>query len=299
MPAPVFPLTGLPSSAAAATRPALSVKIDNVTPALPQTGVNDADLVFEELVEGGNSRLFAVYQSHDSPRIGPVRSARPVDADLLRALGGGIFAYSGAAAGEIAPVIDHSGAVLLSDERSSPGFARDHGRQAPYNLYVSTASLYTAAAPNHPRAAKPFFLFGGPATGAPAREVDLPFALRISSNWQWNPGTGLYERTQNGLGDVLEGGSLITATDVVIMSVQISGTGIFDTVHEEDPFVHVIGSGPAWVLRGGRYVQGTWQRPTLDAPTELLGPAGAPLRLAPGRTWVELLPAAVQPQFKQ
>ena len=296
-PGPVFPLTGLPASGPTAARPALSVKIDNVDPARPQSGVNDADIVFEELVEGGNSRLFAVYQSHDSALVGPVRSARPVDADLLRALGGGIFGYSGAAAGEIAPVKDHSGAILLSEELNSPGFARDHRRDAPYNLYTSTPALY-AAAGGHPGPPPPFFRYDPHATGTPVREADLPFAKRISSVWRWNASNQLFERTQNASPDVLQDGATVTATDVVIMSVEIRGTGIFDTVHEEDPLVVVIGSGPCWVLRDGRLIEGQWQRPTLDSPTRLVTSAGTPISLQPGRAWVELLPSSSQPQFR-
>ncbi|GAC1318070.1 MAG: DUF3048 domain-containing protein [Acidimicrobiales bacterium] len=295
-PGPVFPLTGLPASGATAARPAVSVKIDNVDPGRPQSGVNDADIVFEELVEGGNSRLFAVYQSHDSAFVGPVRSARPVDADLLHALGGGIFAYSGAAAGEIAPVKDHSGAVLMSEEIGSPGFARDHRRDAPYNLYTSTPALY-AAAGGHASPPPPFFTYDTRPSGAPARGADLPFAKRISSNWRWNAASQLFERTQNGSPDVLQDGSLVTAADVVIMSVEIRGTGIFDTVHEEDPLVVVVGTGPCWVLRNGRVIEGRWDRPTLDSPTRLVTAAGAPIALQPGRSWVELLPNAAHPQF--
>jgi len=114
LPPALFPLTGLPTGSGPATRPALSVKIDNIADALPQSGINQADIVYEELVEGGLTRLFVTYQSHDAAVVGPIRSARPVDADLLDQLGGGIFAYSGAAPGEIAPAEDHSGATLLS-----------------------------------------------------------------------------------------------------------------------------------------------------------------------------------------
>lgn len=296
-PGPRFPLTGLPLTGTTGSRPALSVKIDNVDPARPQSGVNDADIVFEELVEGGNSRLFAVYQSHDSSLIGPVRSARPVDADLLHALGGGIFAYSGAAAGEIAPVKDHSGALLLSEELNSPGFHRDPHRQPPYNLYVSTPALYAAGKGAHPGPPPPFFQYGAPVPGRPVSTASLFFAERISSIWHWNPSTSLYERTQDGLADVLQDGSLVTTNNLVIMSVQIKGTGIFDTAHEEDPFVVVTGSGPCWVLRNGKMVEGQWQRPTLDSPTRLVTAAGTPITLQPGRSWVELLPSPIKPLF--
>jgi hypothetical protein len=296
---PVFPLTGLPAPGGPPERPALSVKIDNVDPARPQSGVNDADVVFEELVEGGNTRLFAVYQSHDSPRIGPIRSARPVDADLLHALGGGIFAYSGAAAGEIAPVRDHSGATLLSNDAGAPGFGRDRSRKAPYNLYSSSAALYAAgaAAGNHAGPPPALFSYGPPPDGPVTGGVSLTMGERLSNAWQWDPSARDYQRTQNGTPDVLADGSAITADTIVIMSVQISGTGIFDSVHEEDPFVHVIGSGPAWVMRNGRLVNGQWARPTLDSPTALTSAAGTPMALQPGRTWVELLPGPNQPQF--
>src|SRR5262245_9182268 len=133
-PPPVFPLTGLPTSAGPAVRPALSVKVDNVTGAFPQAGLNDADIVTEELVEGGQTRLFVTYQSRDADRVGPIRSARPVDADLLSQLGGGVFAYSGAAPGEIAPVEDHSGATLLSMDGGVGAFYRDRSRPAPHNV---------------------------------------------------------------------------------------------------------------------------------------------------------------------
>ena len=295
---PPSPLTGLPTASGPLNRPALSVKIDNVDQARPQSGVNDADIVFEELVEGGNSRLFAVYQSHDSPLVGPVRSARPVDADLLRALGGGIFAYSGAALGEIAPVKQHSNAVLVSDDKGSGGFHRDLHRQAPYNLYAATPALYTDV-PNAKGSPAPLFVYGAtpPAAAAPATEADVTVGPRATSVWRWNATTQLYERTQNGQPDLLSDGSLVTASNVVMMSVQIRGTGIIDQAHEEDPLVVVIGSGPCWVIRNGVLVAGQWQRPTLDSPTQLLTAGGTPIALQPGRTWVELVSVPYQPQF--
>jgi len=129
--APVYPLTGSPvTDAAAARRPALSVKIDNVAGSFPQVGVDHADMVAKAkaLVEGGLTRLLATCQSHEAPEVGPIRSARPVDAALLRELGGGIFAHSGAAAGDIAPVQASSSATLLSFDAGVTAFHRDYSR---------------------------------------------------------------------------------------------------------------------------------------------------------------------------
>jgi hypothetical protein len=144
----VFPLTGLPvgSATVAAARPALSIKVENTPPARPQAGLDAADVVTEELVEGGITRFFVTFQSHDSSLVGPVRSARPVDAALLRQLGGGLFAYAGAAQGEIAPVKAYSNAVLLSPDQAPGAYWRSASRPAPHNLYTSTARLYQAAA---------------------------------------------------------------------------------------------------------------------------------------------------------
>jgi hypothetical protein len=285
---------------ARASYPALSIKVDNAAPARPQTGLNAADIVTEELVEGGLTRFFATYQSQDSAVVGPVRSARPVDADLLRELGAGLFAYSGAAAGEIAPVRAHSGAVLLSDEHGDPGFHRDWSRPAPYNLYVATPTLYQVGERRSARQAPPQLFTYAPqpsAGGAPANTVSLTFSIRASAQWTWSAATGEYQRAENGTPHTLADGSPVTAKDVVILSVGIRGTGIFDTAHEEDPLVVVIGSGPCWVVRDGVVLQGTWQRASYNVPMQLLGPDGQPLALHPGRTWLELLPVGYTPAF--
>jgi hypothetical protein len=293
-----FPLTGLPvHDPTKAGRPALSIKVDDAAPARPQTGLDAADLVTEELVEGGLTRFFVTFQSQDADVVGPVRSARPVDADLLSMLGGGLFAYSGAAAGEIAPVINHSGAVLLSDEHGDPGFHRDWSRPAPYNLYVSTPALYQVGTRKPRPPAPQVFSFSSSAPGGagPARTVSLPFSDRSASGWTWT-GTR-YERVQDGSPATLSDGSPVTATNVLILSVSIRGTGIFDTAHEEDPFVVVTGTGTCWLMRDGVMVQGTFHRPSSASPMTLTGPGGEPLQFHPGRTWIELLPVRSSPGF--
>ncbi|HEY2814401.1 MAG TPA: DUF3048 domain-containing protein [Acidimicrobiales bacterium] len=299
-PPPVFPLTGLPTGAGPATRPALSIKIDNISDALPQSGLNQADIVYEALVEGGLTRLFAVFQSQDADPVGPIRSARPVDADLLDQLGGGIFAYSGAAPGEIAPSQDHSGATLISNDDGVSAFYRAHGKSAPHNVYASTANLYQAGADAGDHSAAPPQLFHyGPATpGTPVTQADVPLGERSSATWHWNTLSGTWDRDQNGKPDLLEDGSQIDANNVLVMSVPIEGSGVFDVTGVEDPLVVVIGQGPCWLLRDGQLVPGTWSRPATTAPTTFTDSTGAQFVFAPGRTFVELEQDSLQPSFQ-
>ncbi len=291
----VYPLTGLPvTDPAAAGRPALSVKVDNVAGSFPQMGLDDADMVAEALVEGGLTRLFATFQSHQAPQVGPIRSARPVDAALLRELGGGIFAYSGAATGEIAPVQASSTATLLSYDAGVAAFHRIDSRPIPHNVFASTAALWAAglaagAAPDPPPR---LFAYSAAPEGGVARPLShayMDFSVFSSARWTWSPSQGVWLRTQNGQPDINADGSRNSAANVVILSVVIGPTGIFDAAGNQDPYVHLVGSGTVWVLRGGQEVQGTWTRPSIAQPVQLTGTAGT-ITLAPGTTWLELLP---------
>lgn len=295
----VYPLTGLPAAnPTRAARPALSVKIDNIGDALPQAGLNNADIVTDILVEGGLTRLMATFQSQDASRIGPIRSARPVDADLLRELNGGIFAYSGADPREIAPSKAHSTALLVSNDNDPRWFWRDHGRPAPHNVFSSTALLYRAGRLLRPSLPKPPQLFQFSSTapaGTPATSVRMAFSPL--SSVQWAASRGRYVRTQNSRPDRLADGELVTATNVVILSVSWYPTHIIDDAGNADPFVVVTGSGPAWVMRNGTLIKGRWVRPTYRVPMRLLDAQGAVIALAPGRTWLELLPRPNVPHF--
>jgi hypothetical protein len=302
--APTCPLTGLPAMTPANTkRPALSIKVDNAPQALPQAGLNNADIVAEEVVEGGLTRFFVTFQCQDAALVGPIRSARPVDADLLRELNGGILVYSGAAIGEIAPSRAHSNAVLLSMDAGNHGFYRDHHRPAPSNVFGSTADFYQEAyrvAGPHIAGAPELFTYSTtPPAGLPVSQVSMVFSNFASATWTYNPANGVYHRTQDGSIDHLSDGSNITASNIVILSISLAHTGIIDASGNEDPLDVIIGSGTAWVVRNGTAVQGTWRRASYAVPMQLIGPDGKVIPLEPGRTWMELLPrtAPGQPHF--
>jgi Protein of unknown function (DUF3048) N-terminal domain/Protein of unknown function (DUF3048) C-terminal domain len=301
----VFLLTGLPvgSATMAAARPALSIKVENTPPARPQAGLDAADIVTEELVEGGITRFFVTFQSHDSSLVGPVRSARPVDAALLRQLGGGLFGYAGAAQGEIAPVKAYSNAVLLSPDEAPGAYWRSASRPAPHNLYTSTARLYQAAARLGAHRGPPPALFRfttqAPTGARPVRAVAVPFSPDADyvASWRWDPKAALWDRYQGGQRATLAGGAGVTAINVVVLRVKV-GTipGLVDSLGNPDPNVIVVGQGDCWVFRDGRVVTGTWRRLAVGQVMRLLGRGGQTIPLHPGRTWIELEPVSYTPR---
>jgi hypothetical protein len=299
-----FPLTGLPAAnPAAASRAALSIKVENTPPARPQAGLDAADLVTEELVEGGITRFLATFQSRDAAAVGPVRSARPVDAALLRQLGGGLFGYAGAAAGEIAPVKASSTAVLVGFDQAPDAYYRIASRPAPHNLYTSTGRLYQAAARlgAHPGPPPALFSFTvRPPQGRRVQLVAVPFSPvpDYTAGWRWDGKGRVWDRLQGGRPAVVAGGAPITATNVVVLRVRV-GTipGLVDSLGNPDPNVIVVGRGACWVLRDGRVVQGSWERPSIGRVMRLIGPGGQVVPLHPGHTWVELEPVGFSPRL--
>lgn len=298
------PLTGLPAPAANLHRPALVVKIDNVTAALPQTGVDDADVVYEELVEGGLTRLAAVFQSTDANPLGPVRSGRTTDIGFVADLGDPVLAYAGANA-VFEPLLRAAGDVDV-DAIISPGsYYRMGPHVIPHNLYTSTQALYAAA---HGAGGTPpqLFTFRAPGTplaaagATPAATVAMSFPA-ASVGWQWSAASGTWLRTQNGAPDVTTDGAQLQATNVIIQSVPyqtvLYATGEGLPAPEPIPGGTLVGFGPAWVMSGGSVVAATWSRPSLGAVTTYTDSAGQPIALAPGRTWIELLPTPSTPQI--
>jgi Protein of unknown function (DUF3048) N-terminal domain/Protein of unknown function (DUF3048) C-terminal domain len=301
-PPAVFPLTGLPTGGAAtAARPALSIKVDNTRAARPQAGLNDADLVHEELVEGGLTRLLVTYHSKDAGEVAPVRSVRPVDGPLLRQVGGGLFGFSGGAAGVLARVRPASGATFVGIGQAPAAYRRAADRPAPYNVVTGTAALYQAGRRIAPglRPPPPFLGFAAdpPAGGDPLRQARLRFSPSSQAAWRWDAAAGHFVRDQDGAPDRLVDGRPVTTDNVVVLRVAIRLDENRDVLGNRTPDPVVVGQGRAWLLRDGRLLTGTWRRPAAGRPLRLLGQDGQPLALHPGRTWVELLPAGQPPAF--
>jgi hypothetical protein len=295
----IDPLTGLaPTSPAAETRPALAVKIDNVQGAWPQAGLNQADIVYDLPVEGGLTRLLAIFHSQDVPVFGPIRSARPVDADILHLLGHAYFAFSGGTSSDLGPINDHSNATPMWWDVTPSLFLIRHDHAVPHQVFGTTAMLYAGGEARSPSTTPPPPMFSYqvevPTNAVPATTVTAQYSA-ATAVWTWN-GTQ-YLRNQSGHPDLLIGGAQVTATDVVVMSVGVKNTSAHDSHGTVVPLPVVIGSGQVWVFRNGVVVHGIWSRPTENSPVRLLTTTGQVIPLMPGRTWVEVLPNSSLPRI--
>jgi hypothetical protein len=260
--------------------------------------LNQADIVFDLPVEGGLTRLLAIFHSQDVGLFGPIRSARPVDADLLHLLGHAYFAFSGGTKSDLGPIADHSNATPMWWDVTPSLFMTRTDHAVPHQVFASTARLYAGgqqrAASTTPPPAIFSYATATPAGGTKASTVTARFDAATAA-WTWN-GTQ-YVRGQNGHADMLMDGSQVSSSNVVVLSVSLQGTGARDSHGSVVPLPVVLGAGTAWVFRNGAVIKGTWVRPTEAAPMKLMSPAGQVIPLAPGRTWVEVLPNSRQPQI--
>ncbi len=282
-PPPVSPFTGMPTDLGA---PVLCVKIDNAAPARPQTGLDVADLVYVEPVEGGISRLLAVYQSRLPPVVGPVRSTRLTDLQLLANFGRPALAFSGAAA-DVSALVARAPVLDVSAEVRGGDYRRDRRRPMPYNLYGDAMALRQGGAP--PRDIG--FRFGPtPPGGRPVPGTNVRYRA-ADIGVQWVPGEARWVISMDGAPLTSAAGPRLGAATVVLQRVSVQDTAIRDASGAPSPFAATVGAGDAVVLRDGLAFTGNWSRPTPDAITTFTLPDGSPLTFAPGLIWVILVPA--------
>jgi len=290
----VWPLTGVATNAVA-QRPAVAVKIENSIDARPQTGLNSADMVWEEVVEGGITRYLAVFDSQLPPVIGPVRSVRPMDPSVAAPLHG-LFAFSGGQR-PFPEQAAASGLQVLSMDAGSRGFYRVGTRRAPHNVYASLQTFLSQANASHKAPPPPQFVFAGPGeqptalvSGAPAPTVHLTLSPFSHPVWTWVPGAGAWARAEGTKPAMGSDGHQFRATNVVVLRVDVVNTAYRDPANNPVPETKLIGSGRAVIASGGKTVLATWSKSSVGAVLALRGADGAPIRLAPGSTWVELVP---------
>lgn len=289
-PAAIAPLRGTPMPAGVPNHASIAAKIDNLPVARPQIGLASADIVYQELVEGGLTRYVAVWHSTIPALIGPVRSIRPMDPDIVSPLGG-IICYSGGQQRFVdlmrnAPVYN----AIHGQADTASTFFRTPTRAAPHNVLVRAAELLAEHA-SIPAPARQFAYSLDAASstaamdGTPTAVAHYAFSGISNGSWTWDAAKSAFLRSQGAGPDLDEAGAQLAATNVVEIRVTI-------TDDQGVPKTNLIGSGEAWISSGGRTVHGTWAKAQATDPIRLVDGAGATVRLAPGNTWIELIPSA-------
>jgi hypothetical protein len=288
----VAALTGLPADTTVTSRPILAVKIDNYGVARPQWSLELADATIEENVEG-ITRFVGLFHSLLPDVVGPVRSARIGDLDLLSAMNRPVFAYSGANPGVTDWVNSAARSAVLVDFTAlrNPCYVRSPDRPGPHNLLLDpncAVALSEAAGP-----ARPLWQIEDswtPPVGAPTSS-DTTFAVPMDGvvvDWTWDSATGTYLRSQDGQPHLTVNGTQIAALNVV----EISTVYVPSPADARSPTPITVGSGPAVVHRNGKALTGMWTRPTPYDPFEFFETStGQSIPLDTGTTFVELVRA--------
>jgi len=281
----IYPLTGMPAvDPAKAVRRAVAVKIDNNVAARPQSGIDQADLVFEEFTEG-ITRFVVVFQSNDALQVGPIRSVRPADPNIIKPLGG-LLVFSGGSPAVLG-IVKTAGITQIT-ENDKDTLVRRSGRSAPHNLYTSTAALYKKAGVGTTPPPFATFLRPGdtatPAGATPATSIKLAPAPNVTAAYQWDAGAKVWKRTTDGKPHMLEGGAQISPKNVIIQYTPYLNF----PADQKVKFPEVVGSGDALIFVNGTQVKAKWSKPSPGAMTAYTDLSGKPILLAPGQTWVHL-----------
>ena len=263
----------------------LAVKIDNIVNARPQTGLTHADIVYVLPVEGGLSRFLAVFSS-DYPRvIGPVRSAREDDLELLRQFGRPAFAYSGATA-TLLPYIHRTARIVNLYSGTTSGYYRDPNRIAPYNLYAHTKQLLAQSA-GASKARDIGFRFGPPLPdGKATRSASVSYPA-ASFGFTWSAGKGRWLVSMDGTPAATTDGGRLAPVTVVIQHTTVR-TSRFLEYGKPPPYAESVGSGTAQVLRNGKEWAVHWSRPNANGGTTFTTASGQRMTFAPGQVWIVL-----------
>jgi hypothetical protein len=280
-----WPLTGLEvdeGDSAALKHPILVTKIDNTSSSAPQVGLGQADLVVEELVEGGLTRLAVFYYSQVPDNAGPVRSMRASDIGIVP--GDHASVVTSGAAGVTIRRISDAGIPFIQE--GGPGTYRDTSRSAPYNLF---AHLSDTAKSFKQQAVRPadYLPWGADSDlpqGKKATTLAAAFSGGHKTEWKYD-GERYVNLNSNAAPD-----DQFPADTVLTLQVRVGDAGYLDPAGNRVPETQFVGEGPAWMFHGGRVIKATWHKNKLTS-TLSLDFKGETLPVPAGHVWIELVPA--------
>ena len=300
-PVPVHPLTGQTvADAGLVRRRIVAVKIDNAPEARPQFGLGVADLVYEQLAEGGLTRFLAMFLTQEPERVGPVRSARLTDMylgqewDFLLAYAGAGRTTSRLLAEALVPSFK---APELGEPLQGTSYFRDGSRIVPHNLFVKVAGIREEARkdPAIPREVeiRPFPFQPAPAEAGPLRTIRLPYVAAAAVTWSYDPGANVWKRTMAGQPHVEAlNGQQIETDNVLVQYVNLFTTRAVETDSAGNPVLdaELRGEHKLRLFHSGQVFEGTWHKESDRAKTAYRGADGNPLPFRPGRLWIHIVP---------
>lgn len=289
------PLNGAPApDKAAATKRPIVFQVDNAPAARPQSGLSQADIVYEAMAEGDITRFSAVFMCNEAATVGPIRSARLISLELVPEYDA-LLSNSGSSQGVAAELAARPEIPNINHDHFAGAYWRTDDRYAPHNLMTSTTGIREAAAAGG-------YPVTSPVTG-PAFKADTPAAAPLSSiavpYSSWADVSYRYDPTTNGWLRFISGephidalnNAQINARNVIVQYVQVSESDIEESEGGAMGLIFgLTGSGKVQIFRDGQVINGQWSRPGLTAPTSYLDAAGKPIPLNQGQTWVQLVP---------
>lgn len=293
-PTAVWPLTGVDASKAdpaELARPALSIKIENTVEARPQVNLDHADVVFEEYVEYGISRFIAVFHSDVPETVGPVRSMRPMDKNIMGSFAGPLI-FSGAQARFVRET-EATGQAVITQDNGDGGFFRVSEKRAPHNLHGRTADFFKQST-DLPAPPAPWGIVSAgdeptSAAGKTIELIDIHMSDVAEPSWKWDGADSVWKRFEKGTPMVSKAGNQMTATNVVALWVTVKytsaagGSSVPETIVAKQ-------SGTGYVASGNTQIPIKWSKAGQFDPFVFTTEAGDPVELLPGKTWVELIP---------
>jgi hypothetical protein len=279
----ISPLTGLKLDSVP-SNPVYYVKIENTEAGTPQYGANQADMMMEELVEGGATRLIGMYYTQLPTKVGHVRSARSTDIRLSEPVNASVVASGGAP--KVLRKIKKAGFDFFTYDKNDPGWSKDPAKVAPYHVLWNLQKLNETAGKTGKKPTRNYFAWGdGPADATKTvSSASVKFSPSSTTTWQLTGGK--WHRAN----ERAASGEAFSADTVVVIFCPVVDAGYNDPAGNPVPQTVVEGSGRAVVFSGGKAVEGTWHKPGPDATMTFTSKAGKAFGLKPGHIWFEVVP---------
>ena len=274
-------------------RPVLA-RYGNDRASRPHSGISQAEVVMEDLMDAWwITRITAVFLAEEPTQVGPLRSARPVNIEMLPAFDG-VFVFSGASIGVTQLLAQHN-YDLIHEGQEGDLFYRGKGRKAPHNLYASIPTVrkrLRLRGKERPTTLRGFTFSDEPPAGRPATRIDIPLPKTSTVAWTWDGDSGVYRRWVQGESytDSLTGEQVGCENVIVIYAKHWESDIVEDSRGATAIGIAVRGGGRVQIFRDGRAIEGLWWRKDPNQLFQFIDDSGNHVPLKPGHSWIQFVP---------